>query len=292
MDELKDTTPERAGVPIGTIRTSAEIDKLIPALLKAQRIMGHAHKDGENPHFRSKYTTLTSVLDAARDPLNANDILLMQGTEVDGSSVRVTSAVIHSTGQWAETTVRMEAKDDTPQSIGSTITYGRRYTATSLMALGQDDDDGNAGTRGSTPSAPRLSHEDATKAFFEQWDKTVKGIKGADDKAFNDAMQHATIANIIKSSRPSGEPPIETTDIKDMTPGQLQFVTGVVKAKAAGLKKWLKSMDWDTENEWSEAPPNGGGPVCGECGKELTSEEADENMAAARVVPICKECQE
>ena len=77
MNEMVEIMPDEAGVRVGAIRMSKEVDKILPALLKAQKAMEHAHKDGENPHFKSRYTSLTSVLDAGTSALNQFDLMLV-----------------------------------------------------------------------------------------------------------------------------------------------------------------------------------------------------------------------
>ena len=47
-----------------TITLSPSVDQLFTALVQAQSHMGIASKDSKNPHFRSKYSSVESVLDA------------------------------------------------------------------------------------------------------------------------------------------------------------------------------------------------------------------------------------
>ena len=47
---------------------SESIDQLAAALVAAQAEMGHAKKESENPHFRSRYADLASVRDAVAEP--------------------------------------------------------------------------------------------------------------------------------------------------------------------------------------------------------------------------------
>jgi hypothetical protein len=42
------------------------------ALVKAQAAMNHAAKDAKNPHFKSAYSSLASVIDAVRPALSSN----------------------------------------------------------------------------------------------------------------------------------------------------------------------------------------------------------------------------
>ena len=57
---------------------SASTAKIAPALVKAINSIQPASKDGSNPHFKSKYTTISSLIEAARPHLAENDITIMQ----------------------------------------------------------------------------------------------------------------------------------------------------------------------------------------------------------------------
>ena len=53
-------------------------ETLIDALVKAQSQMSHAAFDQTNPHFKSKFASLKSVIDAVKPALNANGIAYVQ----------------------------------------------------------------------------------------------------------------------------------------------------------------------------------------------------------------------
>ena len=51
---------------LSPLRTSAQLDKLAPALAAAQGLIRHATEDSMNPHFRKKYSSLTACWDSCR----------------------------------------------------------------------------------------------------------------------------------------------------------------------------------------------------------------------------------
>jgi hypothetical protein len=145
------------------MKTSELINELAGALAKAQAEVEGAHKSSDNPFFKSRYADLASVWDACREPLTKNNLAVVQhpsteildykakddkGNEFDSSYalVHLTTRLIHSSGQWIEGEVVAEAKDAGPQSIGSAITYLRRYALQSIVGVAPEDDDGNAAT--------------------------------------------------------------------------------------------------------------------------------------------------
>jgi hypothetical protein len=127
----------------GGVRMSATIGKLAEALAKAQAEMEGAAKDSTNPHFRSKYADLASVRDACR-PLAKYGIAHLQPTRADGPHVTVTTVLIHASGEWISEDLTLTAGQNTPQAVGSAITYGRRYGLAAMVGIAPEDDDGEA----------------------------------------------------------------------------------------------------------------------------------------------------
>jgi hypothetical protein len=123
---------------------SENMNELASALAKAQGEVTGALKDSANPFFKSKYADLASCWDACREPLSKNGLAIIQSPEITAEGLTLTTLLIHSTGQWIKNVFRIVPKDDTPQGVGSALTYARRYALTSLIGIAQVDDDGNA----------------------------------------------------------------------------------------------------------------------------------------------------
>ncbi len=136
------------------MKRSDNITDLAAALAKAQAMMRPATKDAVNPHFKSKYADLASVLEAIREPFAANGLALTQHPTSDGERVEVQTILLHSSGQWLESSLAMTPQQRTPQSVGSAITYARRYAAMAVAGLAADDDDGEGASHGHTRSTP------------------------------------------------------------------------------------------------------------------------------------------
>lgn len=136
-------------------RHSDQMDQVFAALAEAQKIMDGAKKDATNPHFRSKYADLESVMDACRVPLATNGLAILQPTSANGPKVTVTTLIGHKSGQWIAADLEMTSAQNTPQGIGSTITYGRRYGLSSMVGIAPEDDDGNEGSMAGSREAQR-----------------------------------------------------------------------------------------------------------------------------------------
>lgn len=121
---------------------STEINHLAEALAKAQGEMGHAEKDRQNPHFRSDYATLASILDAVRPVLSKHGLSFTQpATNDENGNVVVETLLMHSSGQWMRSRIGCKPQKQDAQGVGSVITYLRRYALSSIVGLTQADDD-------------------------------------------------------------------------------------------------------------------------------------------------------
>jgi hypothetical protein len=125
------------------METSTSIKEISAAMLNFTKAMGKIPKASNNPFFKSKYAALPDILDAINKPLEDNGLLITQHPEGDDE---LTTLVIHPfSGEFMRSTVKMHPVKNDPQSLGSAITYQRRYALGAILGLNIDeDDDGNA----------------------------------------------------------------------------------------------------------------------------------------------------
>lgn len=169
------------------LTTSPDVAELAKALAKAQTDIKAATKDRSNPFFHSKYATLDSVWDACRIPLTSNGLCVLQGANSQGKAVTVTTMLLHSSGQWVRDQLTMDAKDASPQAIGSAITYARRYALGAMVGVvAEEDDDGNAAQQ-AVPAPARQRREPAAKVAVAPpvaEEPTPEQVQAEVDKAF------------------------------------------------------------------------------------------------------------
>ncbi|WP_024516784.1 ERF family protein [Bradyrhizobium sp. Tv2a-2] len=123
---------------------SDQINELATALAKAQGAMQNAVMNRTNPHFRSKYADLSSVLDAIRAPLSANGLAVVQIMQPTEHGMTMRTTLMHASGQFISTDYPLPHTTK-PHEMGSAITYARRYSLAALICNSSDeDDDGNA----------------------------------------------------------------------------------------------------------------------------------------------------
>lgn len=121
-------------------------DRLLPPLLKAQAEMKNPELDCKVAYDRTefRYASLGACLNAVKEPLNKNGLVLCQTFTNLEDGVRVTTTIIHAeSGQTLAASIVIPVKVMTPQNLGSACTYGKRYTLCALCGIvGDDDEDG------------------------------------------------------------------------------------------------------------------------------------------------------
>ena len=192
---------------------SETIGALAAALAKAQGSLNAALKDSKNPHLKNKYADLASIWNAAREPLAANELAVIQTTERDEGGQYLITTLAHSSGEWIRGHLSIGTDGankgvNLNQALGSSISYMRRYALAAIVGVIQDDDDahtssGNNGHR-SNPE-PQPSNYGANREF--EINRLIAAIsKGEEMLALNDfersnsRKKHLGNADLSKAS--------------------------------------------------------------------------------------------
>lgn len=154
---------------------SQETTELAKALVKVQKEMSPAAKDGKNPFTKSTYATLNSVMESCREALLNNNIWLCQyPVPIDcPDSIGLMTKLTHTeSGQWQASLAVVPLPKADPQGMGSAITYARRYAITAMLGMVTEDDDGE-GAKAAQGQAktrklhPKLNDEDPFREEIE-----------------------------------------------------------------------------------------------------------------------------
>lgn len=128
---------------------SETVGSLAKSLSIVQGKLQPAAKDSVNPFFKNSYADLSSVWDSCRSLLSENGLAVTQtaGSNEQGNHT-LTTTLLHESGEWiSDTTILPLTKIDS-QSVGSAMTYFRRYGLASIVGIVADvDDDGNAASQ-------------------------------------------------------------------------------------------------------------------------------------------------
>jgi len=128
--------------------------------------IGKISKDKTNPFFNSQYFDINQLLDNLQPHLAELNLDVNQPIE-DG---KVVTRIIDLDSDKCETSsLELPGLSD-PQKMGSAITYYRRYTLQSLLALQADDDDANKAS-GNTSNKGKSKSDDKEKPWLNESDE-------------------------------------------------------------------------------------------------------------------------
>lgn len=178
---------------------TAKHGSIAAALAAAQAQMGKALKSANNPHFKSKYADLSSVVDACLPALNANGIAVVQPTTDDENGHRyVETVLIHGdSGQDLRCRVPLIVAKNDMQGYGSAVTYARRYGLMSMAGIAPEDDDGNAAAA-AAPKQERRADPLVKNGYAEARDyllaaETLEDLQAAWGRLPADVRANATV---------------------------------------------------------------------------------------------------
>lgn len=119
-------------------------DNIHQALLASKDEFKPLKKTGKNPHFKNEYSTLDDIREATGDALKKHGITIIHSSVVTTDFSYLTTCLYHvSSNTHVEAHFFLE--NESPQKMGSAMTYGRRYNLVNLLDLIADvDDDGES----------------------------------------------------------------------------------------------------------------------------------------------------
>lgn len=163
------------------MNTSESIAEIAKALIIFHVKVETIKKDATNPFFKSKYASLSNILEAINEPLIESGLAIAQ---FPCGNYGLKTMLMHGdSGEFIETEYDMKPVQDSPQGRGQVITYQRRYALSSILMLQIDekmnDDDGNSGsiiTPGVT-SEPITKVDDDKKPWLNESTDAFKRAK-------------------------------------------------------------------------------------------------------------------
>lgn len=171
-------------------RRNSQRRDLDMAMVFAMGDMPSVPMTGHNKHTNVRYATLDDITKTARPVLKAHGLALTFDVECAADSVTVTAFITHGHGASKSASItlpfdRHKSRNDV-QSMGSSITYGQRYTAQALLGISvAPDDDGQGAADGAKID---LSQVTDLRVAFEETD--------TDEAKFCAAMGAATIHDL------------------------------------------------------------------------------------------------
>jgi hypothetical protein len=132
--------------PTKKTKSSESIAQIAKALSQVQAEIQNPANSAVNPFFKSKYAPLPDVLKIIRPLAGKYGLAIIQNSYNEEDKVFINTLIIHESGEWIETDpLVLKPEKNTPQGVGSAITYGRRYAISAVFGISsEEDDDGNS----------------------------------------------------------------------------------------------------------------------------------------------------
>lgn len=180
------------------------------------KIEGTSKGSGKDYSYEYHYADLSSQREHVREALGVNGLTVTQSVGSDGDSVIVETLLMHTSGQWLEADPLIIKTDGKAQSMGSAMTYGRRYQYQGILGIaGEEDDDGKA------------ANESKPKSHAKDDDGVIPNGHGVRDILKLRELSGYTTSEFNEKCKVA----LGTSVIKDMTDGQRLSLANTLRSK-------------------------------------------------------------
>lgn len=134
------------------MRTSEQIDKIAPALAKAQAKLSNPKRNktakvkgktkaGTFYEYEYTYASLDSILDDVRPVFAEFGLFVTQGVSGQQPPYTLVTRITHESGQWQEVDTPLPYSGSTdPQELGIALSYTRRYGLAPMLGVAPEED--------------------------------------------------------------------------------------------------------------------------------------------------------
>lgn len=230
-------------------------DKLIAAaFIKARaEIGGIVTKDAKGVY--GNYATLAAISEATTSILAKHGLAIIQEAEIIDNGVAIETWLLHESGNTMQfSRLIMPLKDKTPQSVGSAMTYGRKYQWASVCGLAPDDDDGEAATHGKPAAKPVQAPQkpqDAPQAQHRH--NEAEKAQNAPQRAVLSNDQEETLVGLIKTFYGAEAGKEQVRLAKHVSKGAVSRIADLVPEEANILISGLQKQIAKAEQEAAQA---------------------------------------
>jgi hypothetical protein len=165
--------------------------------------MPNAVSNRVNPHFKSQYADLAAIREASLPSLTKHGLSIIQTPRLTAVGFVLFSRLMHKSGQWIEG--EWPITIGPPQSMGSQLTYFRRYLWSGQTGMAADeDDDANVAETAAKSNATddTLGYKTLPKAksrpIYDEMVKEIRALTTRDDlvKHFRENKPRANMMHI------------------------------------------------------------------------------------------------
>ena len=198
---------------------------LIESLVKAQSEMTHAAFDQTNPHFKSKFASLKSVIDSVKPALNANGIFFMQISHPMDNGVGVETVFMKGDEKLSSGVIVVPVDRANAQGLGSSMTYAKRYSLALACGISADEDDDGNGAAANPPQrqsvVATVMQEEGIVVDEGKRQEYVKGLVEAinkdDDAGLKELVEELSADSEMKIAVWANLPSVVRSYIKKMS---------------------------------------------------------------------------
>ena len=220
---------------------SESITELAKALPNFQGKMTAVKKDATNPFYKSKYATLDTIWETIRKPLSENGLSIAQTMNFVNDKSILETTLYHTSGEWISGTQLVNPVKDDPQSLGSAISYARRYSLSAILGIVTDeDDDANIATKPEAKAEPKPKSETTAQTKGDITPAQIKKIYASVKEKGITADQAKTYLKEVFNKISTKELTISEASrlIEDIEVGKLGGKSALVKeAKKLGAEE-------------------------------------------------------
>ncbi|QDX91102.1 recombinase (plasmid) [Brevibacillus laterosporus] len=215
------------------MNSSDSIKSIAEALANFNAEVSKVAKDANNPFFKNTYATLDQIIDEVRPILQKNGLSILQLPGGDGEKVALRTLLIHQSGEWIESEpLSMKPVKNDPQSVGSAITYARRYSMAAFLSLNTgEDDDGNAATHKRAPNNTPQNKSQPSNNGNKASEAQIKKLNTVMSKLISFGGTREQICNWLMQKEDVGQ----FNSMKDLTSAQvskaIQYIESSITLK-------------------------------------------------------------
>ena len=178
---------ENSNVSQKPLRTKKIAKTFNQKLFDLQKDLDAISKDTTNPFFNSKYFDINALINHLKPLLNKHELMLHQPILEGKVTSRISDVV---SGEFIDSEIVLPNIDN-PQKVGSAISYYRRYTLASLIALQAQDDDAQM----TNPNNNSREELPWLNLGTKEYDNALQGLK--DGKTISDIRQHYKVSKQV-----------------------------------------------------------------------------------------------
>lgn len=232
--------------------------KLAEALSKAQ-FEFKAPKKNKHVDFTDKngrrvkysYADLADIIEAIREPFGKNGLAIFHQLAYDGQFYGLKTSLVHLSGEFVDTWYPLpdpSVNSVRPQEFGSSLTYARRYSLSSLVGIASDEDgDGQSAEPSNLQKTQDKKKENSQPRNFANDLKNGVPPKGH----FPDLKQKAPAVEDIPQTTPDYENQDQSKPENKKGPGDYVIVMGSKKHDGKKISQ-ISEADLKEIRAWIE----------------------------------------